>query len=296
VSEAPPRVSVIVPHYSDLGRLDICLAALCRQTYPRDAFEIVVSDNNSPEGEAAVARVIDGRARLTIVPVKGAGAARNGGVDAARGEILAFTDSDCQPAAEWLARGLEALEGFDFVGGRMTVLARDPDHLTACEAFERVFAFDNEDYVLRKRFTVTANLFARRSVFEAVGGFETRVVSEDVDWCLRAGAAGFRIGYASAAVVGHPARRDWPDLIKKWRRMNSETFGLFARGRAGRLRWLLRALLMPFSAVVHTPRALAGRGLGSLGQRLGAVLVLYRLRFWRCGDSLRLLLAGPDPR
>ena len=63
----PPFVSVIVPHFNDLGGLVLCLADLERQTWPRDRFEIVVADNASPQGEAAVAAAIDGRARLVIV-------------------------------------------------------------------------------------------------------------------------------------------------------------------------------------------------------------------------------------
>jgi glycosyltransferase involved in cell wall biosynthesis len=77
-----PKVSVIIPHYRDLARLDKCLTALGRQTYPRDCIEIIVADNASPEGETAVAAAIAGRSRLVVVREKGAGLARNGGVAA----------------------------------------------------------------------------------------------------------------------------------------------------------------------------------------------------------------------
>jgi glycosyltransferase involved in cell wall biosynthesis len=287
VSEAP-KVSVVVPHYRDLTGLDLCLAALGRQTYPRDAIEIIVADNASPEGEAAVAQTIAGRAKLVVVTEKGAGPARNGGVAAATGEILAFTDCDCQPEAAWVAEGVRALAEADFVGGAMKVLVDDPARLTPAEAFERVFAFDNETYVNRKGFTVTANLFCPRALFDAVGGFRNGV-SEDVEWSQRATAAGRRIGYAPLAVVGHPARRQWSELQAKWRRLNAETYKLQALRPAGRLRWLARALLLPASALVHTPRVLSSRDLDGADQRLAALGMLYRLRFWRFADALRLL-------
>jgi len=286
-----PKVSVVVPHYRDLTGLDICLSALGRQTWPTADFEIVVADNASPEGEAAVAKVIAGRARLVVVEAKGAAPARNGGVAAARGEILAFTDSDCQPAPEWLAEGLAALAKFDLVGGAMTVLVEDAAHLTPAEAFERVFAFDNAAYVRDKAFTVTANLFCPRVLFDRVGGFRTGV-SEDLEWSLRARDAGYRIGYAPAAVVGHPARRTWAELTTKWRRVDKETFGLSAGRPGGRLKWLLRALALPASALVHTPKVLASRKLSTPGERLGAIAVLYRLRAWRAVDCLGLLFAS----
>ncbi len=82
---------------------------MAAQTYPRDGFEIIVADNASPEGEAAIAALIAGRAELTIVAERGAGAARNGGAAKARGEILAFTDCDCVPEPRWLEAGVAAL-------------------------------------------------------------------------------------------------------------------------------------------------------------------------------------------
>lgn len=280
------RVSVIIPHYRDLAGLDACLSALANQTATPD--EIIVADNNSPEGEAAVSAAISGRARLTIVTDQGAGPARNGGVDASLGDILAFTDSDCLPEPQWLAEGLAALANCDFVGGAMRVLVADENALTPAEAFERVFAFDNKAYVLGKGFTVTANLICPRAIFEDVGGFRTGV-SEDLEWCLRARAKGYAIGFAAEAMIGHPARRTWPEMTRKWARLNREAFKLTLESPGGRLRWLLKALALPASALAHTPRVLASAALGSPADRLKALAMLYRLRTWRAFDSLRLL-------
>lgn len=285
-----PKASVVIPHYRDLSNLDLCLAALGRQTYPADAVEIIVADNNSPEGEAAVAGVIAGRARLVVVREKGAAPARNGGVEVAAGELLAFTDSDCRPEPGWLAEGVAALDQWDFVGGAMIVLT-ERDQPTPTEAFEKVFAFDNAAYVRAKGFTVTANLFCPRAVFDRVGGFRTGV-SEDLEWSHRARAAGYRLGYAPGAVVGHPARRSWPELKAKWLRVDAETYGLSKGRRGRRARWLARALALPLSAVVHTPKVLFSDKLTTPRQRLDALRVLYQVRLWRCGDCLRLLGAA----
>lgn len=285
-----PKVSIVIPHYRDLAGLSLCLEAIGRQTYPSQDFEVVVADNASPEGPEAIAGAIAGRARLAVVNERGAGPARNGGVAAATGAILAFTDSDCRPEPEWLANGVAALSRHDFVGGAMRVLVDDEHRMTPAEAFESVFAFDNEDYVLRKGFTVTANLFCPRKLFDEVGGFRVGV-SEDLDWSHRAGAAGYRIGYAGDAVVGHPARKTWPELQTKWRRLNAETFGIVAGGEHGRLRWLLKSLALPVSALVHTRRVLTSRKLRGPEQRLAALAMLYRLRLWRTADGLRLLAA-----
>lgn len=284
-----PKVSVIVPHYRDLRNLDVCLDALAAQSYPRNSFEIVVADNASPEGEEAVAAVVAGRARLIVVSEKGAGPARNGGVAAAQGEILAFIDSDCKAEPQWLAEGLAALAHHDFVGGSVGVLVGDPLRMTPAEAFERVFAFDMKTYVTRKGFAGSGNLFCSKAVFETVGGFRAKV-SEDYEWSHRATGKGFRLGYADEARVGHPARRTWDELLVKWRRVNAETYALFAGRPGGRARWMLRSLLLPISALVHTPRVFASKNLNTFDQRIGACGVLYRLRFWRLGHALKLLL------
>jgi GT2 family glycosyltransferase len=295
VHERTPTVSVVIPHYSDLRRLDLCLAALERQSYPRDEFEIIVGDNNSPEGIAAVEAVAAGRARVTKVVQKGPGPARNGAVELARGDILAFTDSDCIPEPDWLVEGVAALKRSDFVGGRMKVLVEDPRNMTPAEAFESVFAFDNRGYVERKGFSVTANLFCPRSVFDAVGGFYTGVSTEDLEWCHRARDAGYRIGYAPASVVGHPARRTWSELLTKARRMNVDMYGHITRDGGGRVLWALKCLAMPFSALAHTPRALFSGNLHSLQDRLKVTVALFVTRFVRMADGLGLLWRAEPP-
>ena len=299
VDEAPasvdrPEISVVVPHYQDLVRLDLCLTALEAQTFDRRKFEIIVADNNSPIGAAAVEACVGGRARVVFVPHKGAGPARNGGVAVARGNILAFTDADCIPEPEWLAEGVKRLADFDLVGGRMTVLVDDPRSMTPEEAFERIFAFKNDVYVNRLGFTVTANLFCSRAVFDSVGNFLGAKMAEDADWCYRARAAGYKIGYAENSVVGHPARKSWRELLGKWRRVNMDNYGLAVQSPGGRSRWFLRSLLLPISAVAHTPKAMFGAGVDTFGQRLAALAVLFRLRFWRTGHSLQLMLRSPS--
>lgn len=285
-----PHVSVIVPHYQDLGGLALCLASLEEQTFPKDRFEIVIADNNSPVGLEAVEKVVAGRAKLVSVLEKGAGPARNGAIAASQGEVLAFIDSDCVAEPQWLAEGLAGLERFDLVGGRVRVLVGDLDHMTPAEAFERVFAFDFDTYINKKGFTGAGNMFCRREVFDRTGPFGVGM-SEDVDWSRRAVSKGARLGYVPEAAIGHPARVTWEQLSGKWRRINAETYGLMAGQKHQRTRWLLRNLLMPLSAFAHTPKVLRSAELNSTAQRIDAIAMLFRLRFWRLADALSLLMA-----
>src|SRR6185503_8244000 len=95
-----PLVSVVVPTCGRPELLSRCLAALKRQSLAREQYEIVV---------------IEDRAR------KGPAAARNRGWRRARASVIAFTDDDCVPDADWLSSGLNALGAADAVTGRIVM-------------------------------------------------------------------------------------------------------------------------------------------------------------------------------
>src|SRR3546814_8414738 len=118
-------ISVIVPHYDDVERLKLCLDALEAQSLLRSRFEIIVADNGSPGGKQVLAALIGDRARMVIVPEKGAGPARTGGAAEACGGILNLTDCDCLPEPVWLAHGVAALARYDMVGGDRTSTHRN---------------------------------------------------------------------------------------------------------------------------------------------------------------------------
>jgi glycosyltransferase involved in cell wall biosynthesis len=293
IAVASPRVSVVIPHYDDMERLDRCLDALMSQTMTRDQYEIIVADNNSPVGLKAVEAVVAGRARVTVATTRGAGPARNAGARVARGEVLAFTDCDCVPDPAWLERGLAALAQADFVGGKMEVLVPSGRPMTGAEAFEGIFAFDNERYVREKHFTVTANLFCPRDVFQKVGPFRTEV-SEDNEWCWRARELGYRLGYAGDAVVGHPARGDWAQLKSKWRRICAERHALMKERGGGALRWIAQTWLELPAIPAHTFRVLRSRRELTPGERWAALRTLVAIRMWRFVEGHRMLLRRND--
>ncbi len=249
-------------------------------------MEVVVADNNSRCGVEAVRNIVPG-ATVVLETVQGAGPARNAGVAASRGEVLAFLDSDCVPEPDWIAEGVAALGRFDFVGGQVVVFARMPERPNPVEAFEMVFNFNFRRYIEQVGFTGTGNMFVPRAVFERVGGFRTGV-SEDVDWSFRARDIGYRLGYAERAVVGHPARWQWAELKRRWMRILGEHHELMRERRLGRVAFASKALLMPFSIPPHAMKVVLSRRLPGPRARLGAISVLTRLRLWRAGEMLRL--------
>lgn len=226
-----PFVSVIVPTYDD-RRLVLLLEALRGQTYDRERYEVIVCDNGSrtnvSEHVTAIAKDVSARTVFEARP--GSYSARNAALREATGEVLAFTDADCLPAADWLASGVAALSrgaAPDLVAGRVEVFASG-FRMTATELFETVNAFPQQRYVERDRFGATANLFVRREVVDGIGPFDATLRSGgDREFCNRAIDAGFVIVYDDAVVVRHPARRTLRELRRKQRRTSR---GLFVSG------------------------------------------------------------------
>ncbi len=213
--------TVIVPVFNDVVGLRRCLGGLARQTLPQEQYEVLVVDNGSSRDLSEAMGALP-QARLLHEPTPGSYAARNTGVEHARGRVLAFTDADCTPRPDWLERALRHLDGGarDVVlGGRIDVYALDPAHPTWAEEYDLSLAFPQRLYVEQQRYSVTANLITTRRVMSHSGPFNARLKSGgDKEWCQRAVGYGFAIEYADDVVVDHPARHSIHDLVRKRRR------------------------------------------------------------------------------
>ena len=98
-----PLVTVVIPTYGRPRQLKACLAALAEQTLA-EPWEVVVVDDGSPQTLDSVGPAWSGRLDLRVIRQDNAGpaAARNRGVQEARGTFIAFTDDDCLPEPQWL--------------------------------------------------------------------------------------------------------------------------------------------------------------------------------------------------
>jgi glycosyltransferase involved in cell wall biosynthesis len=215
--EELPRVSIIIPVFNQAEDLARCLAALERQTYPADRFEAIVVDNGSDRPIRPMAERFS-FVRAICEPTPGSYAARNRGIEASRGELLAFTDADCLPAESWIERGVRAVQRLPragMVAGRIAITFHDPGKPTAVERFESIFGLP-QDMFLAWGFGATANLFATRAAIEQVGLFDERLMSGgDMEWGQRLRALGLAQEYGPDACVFHPARRTVRQLWTK---------------------------------------------------------------------------------
>ena len=282
-----PLVSVIIPVKDDAERLQACLSALAAQTF-EGPVEVIVVDNGSADPPVA-AVAPHAAARLLEEHGPSSYAARNRGAEAARGEILAFTDSDCLPDPDWLRNGVSRVLASPrdcFVGGRIDTFPAVTGQPSAVEVYEMAHAFPQHLYV-ESGFAATANLLVARHVFSRVGGFDVELTSGgDMEWGQRARAAGVVPVYAPDVRVAHPARRTLRQLLQK--------LGRTAEGHAALrerrdeplpIRRALRRLCRPpvFSSLRRLP---AGRVPARV--RAGYLLVAVAVHYTRGFHQIRL--------
>jgi len=213
----PILISVVVPAYNVEATIDACLNSLLSQTLSRDSYEVIVVDNGSMDETAAIIRNYP----VTYIyePNCTVYAARNAGVSVAAGDIIAFTDSDCVVDKKWLESGLEHLRQFDIVAGQVEPLP---------SARKWLYTYDKyiERNTLKKMGSnvniAALNAFVPKTVFEILGGFEgTLKTAADSVFSIKAWRQGYKIGYATSALVYHPVD-GW---VHRIRRMMRESYG-----------------------------------------------------------------------
>jgi GT2 family glycosyltransferase len=213
-----PFASIIIPTYDDRDRLRLCLSALMIQTIPPDQFEVIVIDNGSTEDIEGLANEFQGRVVYLNELKKGSYAARNKGLSVAKGAIIGFTDSDCIPDIHWIENGIKALSNSDagIIGGEINLFALDPAKPNSAELYDQLFGFNQSDKIKKRHYTVTANLFTYRKIFELNGNFdETLMSGGDSEWCRRAYQKGVKIQFDPATLIAHPARSSVQELKQK---------------------------------------------------------------------------------
>ncbi len=284
------RVSVVVPTYRRPDLLERCLGALVAQDLDGHAYEIVVADDGAEERVRDLvwqwARRTNGAPAIHYVPVtqtQGPAGARNRGWQIALGDIIAFTDDDTIPRANWLSAGLEAMAtDVTAAAGHVHVPLPDDRALTD---YERDIA-----HMSTAEF-VTANCFVRRHALRAVGGFDERFTQawrEDSDLQFRLLKASGKVVNAPFAVVEHPVRpMRWAGGIRAHRKILFDAL-LFKKHPDLYRQRIRRAPPWNYYAIVA---ALVAVVLGALGEgpwlAWGGLLVWAALTALFCRRRLR---------
>lgn len=198
-----PDYSVIVPAYQASDVVGACMRALGQQTVDRAQYEIVVVDDGSTDATSDVARAA-GADRVLRVPHGGPASARNAGIEAARGEIVLFTDADCEPVEEWIARMVAPLDNPQVMGVKGAYRTKQPSLIARLVQLEFDIRYERMAELERIDFIDTYAAAYRRVLFVNHGVFDTAyIAAEDVDLSFRLAQAGHWLVFAPNAWVWH---------------------------------------------------------------------------------------------
>ncbi|NJM98344.1 MAG: glycosyltransferase [Phormidesmis sp. RL_2_1] len=226
---ALPTVSVIVPIYNGERDLAGLIDCLLKQTYPIDRVEYLLVDNGSGDRTPELIQTAVIQAKSQGITVRGlqetdiqsAYAARNTAIRQATGEVLAFTDADCYPQPDWLAK---LIQGFtdDTIGLVVGEVTAFPGKTWLERYAERKRLMSQKDTLAHPfcGYGQTANLAIRASALKEIGLFRPRMTTGgDADICWRLQReGGWQLVFAESAVVQHHHRTTFQDLRAQWYR------------------------------------------------------------------------------
>lgn len=208
-----PKVSVVVAFYNAARTLDDCLNSLQKLRYPN--FEVICVNDGSTDGSAEILKRYPFRSITT--PNRGVSAARNEGLRAATGDIIAYIDSDARADGDWLNYLVATYQESDVggVGGPNPVPPED-GWIAQC-----VFRAPGgpTQVMLNDRHAEHipgCNMSFSKSALEQIGGFDPTFTKagDDVDICWRLLERGYKLGFSPSAIVWHHRR---PSVTAYWR-------------------------------------------------------------------------------
>lgn len=223
-----PFISVIIPIRNGALHVKPLLDLLVEQSYSADSYEIIVIDNGSSDDtleklniyKINFSREYPCISILTETTVHTSYAARNKGVQIARGDLLVFTDADCRPCLNWLA--LLAMSFADVKVGLVAggIVSNKGNSLVEKYSYNRQLL--DQHHTLSHPFrpyAQTANLAVRRQIFNDIGLFRHQMRSGgDADFCWRALGCGWNLIFIAKAEVVHLHRTTLRGLLLQFYR------------------------------------------------------------------------------
>ncbi len=276
-------ISVIIPVYNDAPGLTQTVESLLAADMAQ-GDEIIIVDNGSGDDTYRVARTFDedhpGRvAALLEDSIQGSYAARNRGIEAADGDILAFIDADMTVPEDYFSAVRARFEDgdVDYLGCDVRIVVGDP---TPAGHYNGLTGFPIQAYIERGRYAPTCCLCIRRDCIDRIGPFDHRLESGgDMEFGKRAHAAGLTQKFAEEITLHHPARTEFQALINKQRRIGRGHAQL-SHHHSERFSLLTELYLTPWKYFLpHNPLKLRSQ-CRERGWDIG-VAVLLTIAFWR---------------
>jgi len=199
-------ISVVIPVYNGEKYITHCLDALARQNHMPD--EVIVVDDGSTDGSAALAEAKC--AQIIRQKNRGPAAARNAGIQSARGELILFTDSDCEPDPEWVMEMKNSLSNPQVTGVKGAYTTRQTGITPRLVQYEFEERYDLMDKYPVIDFIDTYSAGFRCETLKQMGGFNVSLIkNEDVDLSYRLANAGKTLIFNRKALVSHHHPESW---------------------------------------------------------------------------------------
>ena len=244
-----PFISVVVPVRNGERSIRECLASLLRMDYPEARREFLVVDNGSTDRTAEIIKSFP--VRYLWEERRGIPYARNQGIAASRGTIVAFTDADCVVSSRWLR---ELVQGFEEEGvGGVEGETVDYPPVTPVEQYtarRRSFSYQYRLVSFLSPYVITANVAFRREVFDRIGLFDPHFIGgSDVDFSWRFfEETDLKLRYNPRAVVFHRHRSTMRGFLSQHVR-NGHSLATLKVKYPSRLSWSWQQELKAWSAV-----------------------------------------------
>ncbi len=299
-----PNVSVIVPVYQNIEYLSCCLDSLTNQIYPKECYEIIVIDNNpQPLEEIKNIAVAYPTIKLLHQPKPGSYAARNTGVRASHGSILAFTDADCLISPNWITSAVEILQNnieCKYLAGPIHFFPHSNRRVASFQWHEQINSFPKDKFLVEQKGAPTANLFTYRNVFNTVGLFNENLKSGgDIEWGQRVNKANLTQIFDQNVYVNHPLRKSMKEYLLQMRRISGGVYEHYFNPNYSFLRRQIQTVFLIGNDLVEvfaTIKKIYNFKNKDLKSKFGIYVVAIYIGFIKALEKIRVHFGGETKR
>lgn len=213
------KISVIIPIFNSENFLMDLFEALEKNSFDEED-EIILVDNGSTDNSLLLCenkqRENPELYKVLLYKEKaGSYAARNYALQKARGDVLVFTDSDTKPSSSWIENIRKNISKGTVIAGKIYLEILENG---LWENFDSIAHLNSEKNAKESQIA-TANMAVYKDDFFSVGIFEERFSGGDYEWSQRAAKAGMKIKFVPEALVLHPTRKTFNQILKKEQRI-----------------------------------------------------------------------------
>jgi len=278
------KISIIIPTFNSAKVLQKCLESLTNQTIRSEGYEVIVVDDGSTD-----------RTKDTVAkyPVKylyqqnsGPAAARNHGVEQAQGEVVLFTDADCEPQPNWIEEMVKPMDDPQVIGVKGAYKTRQKELVARLVQIEYEHKYERMKKFKYIDFIDTYSAGYRKNIFLKYGGFDERYPKasvEDQEFSFRLSHDGYKMVFNPEAVVYHKHSARLLDYLKKKYKIAFWKVFLLKR-HPGKMK-----------TDTHTPQSLKIQMLLALGTSLGFAGPFHSSLYYISGLSLIIFLLSCIP-